>query len=186
MLNRNNDQVWRVACIITTRFQNIINCILLVKLHFPGQLWQERLSVHDQLQNLVKNFNDFRCNSFVYNYIGVNRCVVSPWQHAGHVPPDHPRIKRSGIGHTRYKGHASSRFPEIMHRWKLWLSLLSNIPHQNCPMPTEPSNHHPISWLRGYTLCLIIIIKSEVRSIIHCLRLGHETMVSAVCFSIFL
>ena len=30
-------------------------------------------------------------------------------------------LKRSEIGHTRYIGHASSRFPEIMHRWKLWI-----------------------------------------------------------------
>ena len=35
-------------------------------------------------------------------------------------------------------------------------------------------------------LCLIIIIKSEVWIITHCLGLGHETMVSAVCLSIFL
>ena len=39
---------------------------------------------------------------------------------------------------------------------------------------------------RIYKLCLIIIIKSEVRTITHCLGLGHETMVSAVCLSIFL
>ena len=39
---------------------------------------------------------------------------------------------------------------------------------------------------RIYILCLIIIIKSEVWTIIHCLGSGHETMVSAVCFSIFL
>ena len=37
-----------------------------------------------------------------------------------------------------------------------------------------------------YILCLIIIIKSEVWTIIHCLGLGHETMVCAVCLSIFL
>ena len=39
---------------------------------------------------------------------------------------------------------------------------------------------------RLYILCLIIIIKSEVWTITHCLGLGHETMVSAVCLSIFL
>ena len=37
-----------------------------------------------------------------------------------------------------------------------------------------------------YILCLIIIIKSEVWTITHCLRLGHETMICAVCLSIFL
>ena len=39
---------------------------------------------------------------------------------------------------------------------------------------------------RIYLLCLIIIIKSEVWTITHGLGLGHETMVSAVCISIFL
>ena len=39
---------------------------------------------------------------------------------------------------------------------------------------------------RIYILCLIIIIKSELWTITHCLGLGHETMVSAVCLSIFL
>ena len=36
-----------------------------------------------------------------------------------------------------------------------------------------------------YILCLIIIIKSEVWTIIHCLGLGQETIMSAVCISIF-
>ena len=39
---------------------------------------------------------------------------------------------------------------------------------------------------REYTLCLIIIIKSEVWTNIYCLGFGHETMVCAVCLSIFL
>ena len=39
---------------------------------------------------------------------------------------------------------------------------------------------------RIYILFLIIIIKSEVWTINHCLGLGHETMVSAVCLFIFL
>ena len=41
-------------------------------------------------------------------------------------------------------------------------------------------------WENIYILCLIIIIKSEVWTITHCLGLGHETMVPAVCLSIFL
>ena len=39
---------------------------------------------------------------------------------------------------------------------------------------------------RIYILCLIIIIQSEVWTITHCLGLGHETMVRAVCLSISL
>ena len=37
-----------------------------------------------------------------------------------------------------------------------------------------------------YILCLIIIIKSEVWNIIHCLGLGHGTMVCAVCLYILI
>ena len=44
----------------------------------------------------------------------------------------------------------------------------------------------PLWWLREYILCLIIIIESEVWTITHCLGFGHETMVCAVCLSIFL
>ena len=39
---------------------------------------------------------------------------------------------------------------------------------------------------RIYILCLIIIVKSEVWTITHWLGLGHETIVPAVCLSIFL
>ena len=37
-----------------------------------------------------------------------------------------------------------------------------------------------------YILCLIIINKSEVWTVSHCLDSGHKTMVYAVCLSIFL
>ena len=37
-----------------------------------------------------------------------------------------------------------------------------------------------------YILCLIIIIKSEIWSIIHCLGLARKTMICIVCLSIFL
>ena len=40
-------------------------------------------------------------------------------------------------------------------------------------------------FVRISVLYLIVIIKSVVRPIFHCLRLGHETMVCAVCLSIF-
>ena len=39
---------------------------------------------------------------------------------------------------------------------------------------------------RIYILCLVIIIKSEVWTITHCLGLGHEAMVPAVCLSVSL
>ena len=39
---------------------------------------------------------------------------------------------------------------------------------------------------RIYIPCLIIIIKSELWTTTHCLGLGHETIVSTLCVSIFL
>ena len=45
----------------------------------------------------------------------------------------------------------------------------------------------PLWWSREYMLCLIIIIiKSKVWTITHCLGIGHEIMVCAVCLFIFL
>ena len=44
----------------------------------------------------------------------------------------------------------------------------------------------PLWWLKEYILCLISIIKSEAWTITHCLGLGHETMVCAVCVYVFL
>ena len=39
--------------------------------------------------------------------------------------------KHKALGDWSYMVHRPSRFPEIMHRWKLWICFLSNIPHQN-------------------------------------------------------
>ena len=50
------------------------------------------------------------------------------------------------------------------------------------------SSAYPIIlwWSRECVLYLIIIIKPEVWTINHCLGLGHETMVCAVCLTMFL
>ena len=63
------------------------------------------------------------------------------------------------------------------------LSILQYIHVWGCVFSLYP---FPLWWLREYTLCLIIIIKSEVWTITHCLGLGHETMVCVVCLSILL
>ena len=49
------------------------------------------------------------------------------------------------------------------------------------------SSAYPIhlSWLWECVLYRIIIIKSEVWIINHCLRLGHEAMICAVCITMF-
>ena len=46
--------------------------------------------------------------------------------------------------------------------------------------------HFLCDWENIYLLYLIIIIKSEVWTITHCLGLGHETIVCAGCRSVFL
>ena len=46
--------------------------------------------------------------------------------------------------------------------------------------------HFLIMIERVRVLYLIIITKSEIRPIYHCLGLGHEAIVNAVCVSIFL
>ena len=66
------------------------------------------------------------------------------------------------------------------------LSIFSSYPLYNiwgCVFAVYP---FPLWWLRGYILCLIIVIKSEVWTITHCLGYGHETIVCVVCLSIFL
>ena len=45
--------------------------------------------------------------------------------------------------------------------------------------------HFVVMIERIYILCLVIIIKSEVWTITHCLGLGRETMVCAVCLFVF-
>ena len=65
--------------------------------------------------------------------------------------------------------------------------LLSVTHYTICGAGCFQFTHFPCDdWEKKYILCLIIIIKSEVWTIIHCLGLGHETMVCAVCLSIFI
>ena len=66
--------------------------------------------------------------------------------------------------------------------------ILSVIHYIICGAVCFQFTHVPCDdWENVYILCLIIIIiKSEVWTITHCLGLGHETMVCSVCLSIFL
>ena len=59
---------------------------------------------------------------------------------------------------------------------------------QRKPLVSYSVMHHGrcVTHVPWYIPCLIIIIKSELRTITHCLRLGHETMECVVCLSIFL
>ena len=96
--------------------------------------------------------------------------------------------------------------PSHYHHWKLigrhwnykmpvryvlssvWVRLsifsqLSIIQYMGCVFSVYPL---PLWWLKEYILSLIIIIKSDVWTIIHCLGLGHKTMVCAVCLYILM
>ena len=75
-------------------------------------------------------------------------------------------------------------FVERVSKIKHILSVLSVIQYVGLRVFSLPIPFVMIE--RIYMLCLIIIIKSEVRTITHYVGLGHETMVCAVCLSIFL
>ena len=84
--------------------------------------------------------------------------------------------------------HWNYKIPVRCNLSSVWviLSILSVIHYTICGLCVFSL---PIPFLmieRIYILCLIIIIKSEVWTITHCLGLGHETMVCAVYLSIFL
>ena len=69
------------------------------------------------------------------------------------------------------------------HRLSIF-SQLSILQFMGLCVFSLPISHVMIG--RIYILCLVIIIKSEVWTSIHCLGSGHETMVCTVCLAIFL
>ena len=85
--------------------------------------------------------------------------------------------------------HWSYKMPVRYSLSSVWVRLsifsqLSNIQYVGLCVFSLPISFVMIE--RIYILCLIIIIKSEVWTISHCLGLGHETMVCAVCLFILL
>ena len=76
--------------------------------------------------------------------------------------------------------------PLHLHQW-VRLSIISQLSIVQQRAVCFQFNPFPCGgWENIYMLCLIIIIKSETWTITHCLGLRHETMVCAVCLSIFL
>ena len=74
-----------------------------------------------------------------------------------------------------------------------WVNSLPNVSQMSISYPLYNMwgcvfSVYPFPWwlLREYLPCLLIISKSEIWTITHCLGLGHEKMVFAVCLSIFL
>ena len=77
----------------------------------------------------------------------------------------------------------SDLFCRVWVRWGIFsqLSIIQYVWLCVCSLPVSL-----VMIERIYILCLIIIIKSEVWTVTHCLWLGHETMLCAVCLSTFL
>ena len=79
----------------------------------------------------------------------------------------------------------------VTYRWRPFANMIFSQLSMHYTICGAVCFSLPISLVkieRIYILCpiIIIIIKSEVWTITHCLGLGHETMVWAVCLSIFL
>ena len=89
-------------------------------------------------------------------------------------------------GKYLYILNTSRRFTNILSSVWVRLGIFFSYPLYNIWGCVFSVYTFPLWWLIEYTRCLIIIIKSEVWTIIHCLVLGNETMICAVCLSIFL
>ena len=85
--------------------------------------------------------------------------------------------------HWTYKMPVRYNLSSVWVQWIIF-SQLSIIQYVGLCVFSLPISFVMIDWI--YILCLIIIIKSEVWTITHCLGLGHETIACAVCLSIFL
>ena len=76
---------------------------------------------------------------------------------------------------------------DIICRVWVRLSIFSQLSIIQCMGPCVFNVPIPLVMIEKiYILCIIIIIKSDVWTIIHCLGLGHETMAYAVCLCILL
>ena len=101
-----------------------------------------------------------------------------------YITPSHYHHCASFIWrHWTYKMPVRYNLPSVWVR----LSIFSQLSIIQYVGPCVFSLPIHLWWLWWYILCrIIIIIKSEVWTITHCLGLGHETMVCTVCLSIFL
>ena len=86
--------------------------------------------------------------------------------------------------HSTYKMPVRYILSSVWERLSIF-SPLSIIQYVGLYVFSLPNSLVMIERIYIYIHCIIIIIKSVVRTITHCLGLGHETMVSAVCLSIF-
>ena len=100
----------------------------------------------------------------------------------GHIGPIH-HCANFIWGHWTYKMLVRYNLSSVWVRLSIF-SQISTIQYVGLCVFNLPMSFALIE--RIYILCLIIIIKSEVWTITHCLGLGHETMICAVCLSIFL
>ena len=104
---------------------------------------------------------------FVYLYI-----TPSHYHHCADLSEDFELIKR-----------LSDILIECVSKIK---HIHSIIHYTICGVVCFQFTHFPCDdWVNIYVLCLIIIIKLWVWTITHCLGLRHETLVCAVCLSVF-
>ena len=130
----------------------------------PGICFHHYCAVYDECKYLDTFWLADRTRLFVQYTISLSSFCKLIWRHWTYKMP------------VRY----------ILSSVYVWLSLfspLSIIQYVGLYVFRLPSSL--VMFERICILCLIIIIKSEVWTITHCLGLGHETMMSAVCLSIF-
>ena len=79
-------------------------------------------------------------------------------------------------------------FMSIFHRGvsKMWSVLSFIMLYCSCRLLAHSVPYFKFDNWENFVLHLIIIIKSEIWPITHCLGFSHKTMVCAVCISLFL
>ena len=148
-----------------------------------------RCLLHHILSLIVYTFRENR--EFVFISIVHFMMSANSWMHFGlqiifvclYITPSHYHHCANFIWrHWTYKMPVRYNLSRVWVRLSIF-SQLSIIRYVGLCVFSLPISFMMIE--RIYILCLIIIIKSEVWTITHCLGLGNETMVCSVCLSIF-
>ena len=149
-----------------------------------------RCSLHHILSLIVYTFRENR--EFVYISIVQFMMSANNRKRFGlqivficlYITPSHYHHCANFIWrHWNYKMPVRYNLSSVWVRFSIF-SQLSIIQYVGLCVFSLPISFGMIE--RIYIRCLMIIIKSEVWIITHCLGFGHETMVCAVCISIFL
>ena len=149
-----------------------------------------RCLLHHIMSLIVYTFRenrDFVFISIVQSLMSANSCIRFGLQIVFvclYIAPYHYHHCANFIWrHWTYKMPVRYNLSGVQERLSIF-SQLSIVKYVGLRVFSLPSSFVMIEII--YILCFIIIIKSEVWTITHCLGLGHETMVCTVCLSIFL